>query len=361
VSLTVAFAVSGHGFGHSVRCAEVARALLARDVHLVVHTTAPRWLYPPEADYEPVQLDVGVVQHGGLELDIDATRDAWHRFMLDAERRVADEANALRDADFVLCDTPALAFEAAASVGVASAALTNFGWDWIYSSWRGFEPIVERIRDGYRRADRLFRLPLHSCESDAFAAFSTIEDVPLVARRATQSREAVRVAHDLPCDARLVLLSFGGFDAQGLDVEALGQWREYVFVAAPPIRASETLPPNVRVLPDQPDDYPSLLAACDAVITKPGYGIVADCLANRVSVLFTDRGPFREYPVLADALPRLGNARYIPSDRLLRGQVGDYLDQLLREPRPWSDMCINGADVVADRVLELCRSRSGLN
>ena len=74
-----------------------------------------------------------------------------------------------------------------------------------------------------------------------------------------------------------------------------------------------------------------------SVVTKPGYGIVADCLANRVAVLFTDRGPFREYDVLAEALPRLGRARYVPRADVLAGQLGPHLDALARaSTRSWT-------------------------
>ena len=65
---------------------------------------------------------------------------------------------------------------------------------------------------------------------------------------------------------------------------------------------------------------------------RPGYGIVADCLANRVAVLFTERGPFREYDVLAQALPRLGQARFVPRADLLAGALGPHLDALLQSP-----------------------------
>src|SRR5918912_3528461 len=115
----------------------------------------------------------------------------------------------------------------------------------------------------------------------------------------------------------------------------------------------EDVPANVRILNPPATEYVSLLSACDAVVTKPGYGIVADCLANRVAVLFTDRGPFREYDVLAEQLPRLGHARYIPRDELLAGQLGPHLDALLGSDAVWTDLPINGADVVATRVLDL--------
>jgi UDP-N-acetylglucosamine:LPS N-acetylglucosamine transferase len=95
------------------------------------------------------------------------------------------------------------------------------------------------------------------------------------------------------------------------------------------------------------------LGACDVVVTKPGYGVVADCLANRVSMLYTDRGPFREYDILAQALPTLGRARYIPRAELLAGQLGPHLNALLESRAQWTAQPIDGAQCVARRVLEL--------
>jgi UDP-N-acetylglucosamine:LPS N-acetylglucosamine transferase len=112
-------------------------------------------------------------------------------------------------------------------------------------------------------------------------------------------------------------------------------------------------PANVIALNETPADYVSLLAASDVVVTKPGYGIVADCLANRVALLFTDRGPFREYDVLAALLPSLGRARYIPRGDLLAGHMGPHLDALFACGAAWTEQPTNGADVVAERVLDL--------
>lgn len=358
--LTVALAVSGHGFGHAVRCAEVARALLARSARVKVRTEAPRWLFPSDAEYLPNSgglLDVGVAQRDGLELDIDATRRRWLAFARAFERRADEEARLLQQhsVDVLIGDVPPLAFAAAARAGVPAAALGNFGWDWIYAAWPRFERVIETIRGAYAQAEVLLRLPLHSEASDAFPAFRRIEDLPLIARRAAACRRDVRRALALPEEANVVLLSFGGFAAGGLDIEALGHWTDYLFVLTPPMSgATASHPSNVRALNETPADYVSFVGACDAVITKPGYGIVADCLANRVAVLFTDRGPFREYDVLAGCLPRLGRARYIPREALLAGHVGPFLDALLATTdQAWTDQPMNGADVVAERVLDL--------
>jgi UDP-N-acetylglucosamine:LPS N-acetylglucosamine transferase len=147
-------------------------------------------------------------------------------------------------------------------------------------------------------------------------------------------------------------LSFGGFTAHGLDVAALGQCRDYVFLLTPPLSDSvDQAPPNVRVLAQTPGDYVSLLAACDVVVTKPGYGMAADCLANRVPMLFTDRGPFREYDVLAASLPELGRARFAPRADVLSGHLAPHLDALRESRAPWTTQPMDGARVVAERLL----------
>ena len=132
-----------------------------------------------------------------------------------------------------------------------------------------------------------------------------------------------------------------------------------MFVLTPPLSATagRCRRTSWRWL-ENPADYVSLLSACDAVVTKPGYGIVADCLANRVAMLFTDRGPFREYDILAQALPRLGRARYVPRDDVLAGRLGPHLDALLASPAPWTEQRMDGAQIVAERILSVGCGRS---
>jgi len=361
----VALAVTGHGFGHAVRSAEVARALLERGVRVKIRTDAPAWLFPAEAERLPSPgwpLDIGVAQHDGLDLDIDETRRRWVAFARDFEARTEVEARLLVDhgVEVLLGDIPPLAFAAASAARIPSTALGNFGWDWIYAAWPDFEATIRQVQAGYRQADRLLRLPLHGTGADAFAAFDAIEDVPFIARRAVRPRREVRAEVGLPHDAQVVLVSFGGFNARGLDVRALGEWTRYVFLLTPPVSTTTAaaLPPNVVILAENPADYVSLLSACDAVVTKPGYGIVADCIANRVAMLFTDRGPFREYDVLAQALPTLGRARYAPRAAVLAGWLGPHLDALFESPARWPAQRLDGASIVADRVLGVGCKRS---
>jgi hypothetical protein len=354
----VVLAVSGHGFGHAVRAAEVARVLLARGARVKLRSDAPRWLFPEQVEVIPSPtwpLDIGVAQHDGLDLDIDETRRRWFDFAAEFPARAIKEGQLLHEhgVDIVLGDIPPLAFAAAAEAQIPSLALANFGWDWIYEAWPDFGVPIATVQAGYAHADTLLRLPLHSLSPDAFPAFKTTIDVPLIARCARSPRSDIRKMLGLAEKATVVLLSFGGFTAHGFDVAGLGRSCDYVFVLTPPLSAGVADPPaNVVVLPQAPADYVSLVAACDVVVTKPGYGIAADCLANRVAMLFTDRGPFREYDVLAEALPRLGRARYVPRADVLAGHLGPHLDALRSSPVAWTDEALDGSHVVAEAVLD---------
>ena len=113
----VGLAVSGHGFGHAVRCAEVASALLARGVRVKIRTDAPAWLFPAQAEFLPSPgwpLDVGVAQYDGLELDIDETRRRWQAFACELEARARAEADLVEAhrVDVLVGDIPPLGFAA---------------------------------------------------------------------------------------------------------------------------------------------------------------------------------------------------------------------------------------------------------
>jgi hypothetical protein len=49
----------------------------------------------------------------------------------------------------------------------------------------------------------------------------------------------------------------------------------------------------------------------------------------------------------------LGPACYVPRADVLRGLLGPYLSALAALPRQWADVRVDGADVVADRLLRL--------
>jgi L-arabinokinase len=373
---TVVFYISGHGFGHASRVIEVINALLTRrdDVHIVIRTSAARWLFDltigghgldpsGRVEVERVETDTGIVQIDSLHLDAAQTVRRAREFMRTFPQRVRDESAAIAacGASLVVADIPALGVAAGKRAGVATVALGNFTWDWIYAGYTDTADIVLAIGNAYSSADVALRLPLHG----GFDAFARVIDLPFIARRSRRDPAETRHALDLPQGERLVLVSFGGYGLDGLDLEALGRLDGYVALVSGSVpladlpdglrggRRGNLLPFDERAMYDAGLRYEDLVRAVDVVVTKPGYGIISECVANDTALLYTSRGQFVEYDVLVAGMPRVVRSRFIDHSDLFAGRWTAPLDALLAQPRPPERPQVDGADMAAGLLLDM--------
>ena len=97
--------------------------------------------------------------------------------------------------------------------------------------------------------------------------------------------------------------------------------------------------------------YEDVVAAVDVVVTKPGYGIISECVANDTALLYTDRGHFIEYDVLVREMPRYVRCAYLPQPEVLTGHWQTALDQLIDAPGPATRPAVDGAEVAARWIL----------
>lgn len=370
---SIVFYVSGHGFGHASRVIEVINALLARvpDARVHVRTTAARWLFDVTVrgriDYERVETDTGVVQRDSLTPDLEATAAAARAFYEGFDARTAREAAALRALRpaLVVADLPPLALAAAEVAEVPSVALGNFTWDWIYedyADWLGPASwIPGLIRQTHRFAQEAWRLPMHG----GFAGFRHVVDLPFVARHSRRDAGEVRDRLGLDGRRRVVLASFGGFGLQALGDEALAGLGDFdVIVTEGSLvprgareagtavrRTGHVASVNEHAWYAEGWRYEDLVKAADVVVTKPGYGIIAECLANDTALVYTSRGRFIEYDVLVAALPNTLRAAFIANDDLLAGRWAAAVEAALASPRPPVTEATDGAEFAADRLL----------
>jgi hypothetical protein len=369
--------ISGHGFGHAVRNIEVLNALGSRhpDIPVVVRTSAPRWLFDltltRPAAWQARECDTGVVQIDSLRVDERETIDRAIAFYDGLTELARIEADWLRrnDVRLVVGDIPPLAFAAAARAGVAAIALGNFTWDWIYEGYRASMPegnrLTQSIRDAYRTAALALRLPM----SGGFQMFREVVDLPFIARRTSRRPLEIRRALRLPEDVPVVLLSFGGYGLASLDLNRISKLRGYTVVTTadvsanrradePPGSHSATLPPNVQLVDERrlyADGlrYEDVVAAADIVVTKPGYGIISECIANDTAILYTSRGHFAEYDVLVREMPRWVRCGFIANEDLIGGNWQGALDDLSAQPAPPEQADVDGAKRAADLISEL--------
>ena len=98
--------------------------------------------------------------------------------------------------------------------------------------------------------------------------------------------------------------------------------------------------------------YEDLVAAADAVVTKPGYGIVSEAIANDTAILYTSRGHFPEYDVIVRELPKYTRSAFLDNNDLFAGKWETALDKLLAQPKPKKKPDTTGAAVAADVLLK---------
>ncbi len=122
-----------------------------------------------------------------------------------------------------------------------------------------------------------------------------------------------------------MLSSFGGYGVSGFDVSRLDCLRAYGVVLTH--RGDEDALPSPPAGVYQLSEsalygsglrYEDLVAAVDVVATKPGYGIVSECIANETAILYTSRGQFVEYEVLVAEMPRYLRCSFIEHDGPVR-------------------------------------------
>jgi len=358
----LAFYISGHGYGHASRQIEIINACARRMPHarIFIRSSASRRLFdrtvnaPFDLDDRP--CDTGVVQIDSLRLDEAATIRQAAEFHQTFDARARAEADFLksRGVRVVISDAPALGCAAAAVAGMPSVVISNFTWDWIYEEYAeqlaSAPDLVPTIQRAYRQADAAWRLPMHG----GFETFSRIEDVPFVARHATHSREDTRKALGLPLDRRLALASFSVYGADGIDLARLDSTREWDVVvtgngdAPPPAAGTRFIhEPSLYAAGLR---YEDLVAACEVVVTKPGYGILSECIANGTAIVYTSRGRFVEYDVLVREMPRYLRCAYLDQTSLFAGRWRAALDAAVNARPPAETPTTNGADVIAEMI-----------
>jgi L-arabinokinase len=368
--MILVFYISGHGFGHATRDLVVIDHIQQQhpDVRIVIRSTVPQWFLERSARraivVESCQTDTGVAQIDSLQLDERETArrasDFYHTF----SARVEAEARALErlQPSAVIGDVPPLAFAAAARAGVPSIAFANFTWDWIYQAYDEFNvsapDVMGTIQHAYAKTTLALRLPF----AGGFEPMQAVtRDVPLVARRSRSNREETRRRLGLSDRRPVVLASFGGHGAS-LPFDDIA-WTNDVTIVVTDYEsdgAQERGATDGRlrcftraVLDQVAVRYEDLVAAADIVVSKPGYGIVSECIANDTALLYTSRGHFAESAVLVTAMPRVLRCRFIPQDDLRAGHWKASISALLGQPDPPEQMASNGAAVVASMILNV--------
>lgn len=360
----ILFYISGHGFGHAARSAEVIRALGEEhpDIDVLVATSAPKRLFAAlpavVGDVTALDIDTGVVEGGSsLSIDRHATVARLAEFMRNCDKIVSVEAERVRREmiSLIVADIPYLAGEIAERADVPCVAIGNFTWDWIYEPYLSEVPdgqsLLARIRRAYGKMSCYLRLPF-SHDTDSIPR---VIDIPLITR-------SVRTA---PEDA-LRWLGIGQDDRRSRVLYAM---RDFTFLHSLARAADKSpdrlffyfgapqgnMPENARaIVLDDRVAFPDILNVCDVIVSKMGYGTLADCISTGTPILFPPRSDFREDEVFAPVVPRRVRAHELSLDDFEQGNWLPHFKQLEGSPEPSEFLPMDGAAACARIVAGMC-------
>jgi hypothetical protein len=347
-------AISHHGLGHLAQAAPVLNAMgeMRPDLEWLVWSALPRSILEGRLKipfhHRQDLADVGLLMHDAMRVDVAASRMAYLAFHQHWHTRVAREADWLKreNVDGVLSNAAYLPLAAASHAGKASVGFCSLNWWDIAHAYLhdapDMQPVFIEMRQAYLGAQAFLRLT----PGLPMAWLSNLEVAPPVASLGRNRRKHLNQRLGLAPDQKWVLLGFGGVTYQHT-------------APLPALPHITWLAPDGWQKEDRADlvhftqaglPFPDLLASCDALVTKVGYGSFVESAGLGLPVLFLDRPDWPETPWLASWLAQHTRAAAISEEMLFSPDIGAALARLWQAPVPKAPD-VSGAAAIGRRIL----------
>jgi hypothetical protein len=334
----IAFYITAHGYGHAGRSLEVI-AELEKLAPVTVVTEVPEAFFRPrfQGVYRRQAFDCGLIQKDSVRGDVPATLTKIRGMMADSPRLLEQERRFLEQARLVVVDSPSLPLEAARAAGIPGVALTSFGWDYIYRPFVEQDPawleVCDWFRRGYEQASLCLQYPFSAPLSpDA-------ETVPLVSRPGRARRQEIAAETGADPHKPWALVWFHELDLDPARLHDL-PYELLTRMNWPQARRSQV-------------PFADQVASADVVVTKPGFGILSDCIANQKPIVYVPRDDFNEAYLLEAAIQKYTAYARIEAADLYAGRWLFSLEQA-RAARPAQPPpAQGGAAEIAYRILSL--------
>jgi hypothetical protein len=325
-------AITSHGYGHAAQVAPVVQALRRRRpaLRLTLLSSLPAGFLRSRiaGDFDRIDAapDFGLIMNSALAIDLDASAAAYRDLHAGWQAQVdrAAERLARIAPDLVLADVPYLTLAAAAQAGIPALALCSLNWADIYRHYFGSLPeaaeILGQMEAAYNSA-RAFLCPEPSMPMPFLDNRVAIGPIAAVA---TSHRDGLRRRLGIDTSDLVVLVAPGGVAAR-FPVESWPAGQGIHWLVSENWRVRR---PDVSYYEDTGLRFTELIASCDAVLGKCGYGTVTECVANATPLLYIPRPDWPEETTLLRWLEAHGAALPVAAQRLETGRFADLIGPL---------------------------------
>jgi L-arabinokinase len=335
----IAYFVSSHGFGHAARTRTILQQLHSC-AEVTVFSTTPTWFWGDvSVDHIHYQADIGCIQQGTLSIAEDATSDAFRAFLADSQNRFTWFSGICSRNPFnlIVTDIAPEPLDFAYRLGIPSALIANFTWVEIYNQMPLLSDLIPTILKQYQMADRTY-IP-------GFQTGMTWADNTVIVDPVAEIGMCIRSTLD-PDNlyARIVYIDAGRW---GTDIGwgNASSFSDTLFIRVG--QFLDGLPPNILQLAFGTVKHADLIRSVDLVVSKPGYGIVTECLANQAHWCCIPRVGFAEDDVLIKIAEKFG--RFSMADPK---QLASLSFQCVDEQNGKSNMTFTGASQISHNLMQ---------
>ena len=286
---TIVFYISSHGFGHVTRCIAIIEELL-RDSEIFINiVTGGRQIkfamaylsqYNVRIQYTCLNTDIGLVNfEGTIRVNTKKLEYLLKDFLDNLPCVVKEEVDRIKDYNIklIISDISIIGPEVSHLIGVKCIAITNFLWTIQYEGLKVNKSIIEAFNKSYSKIHKVinYKLSLLSNHEDD-GRF----EAGFISRKFDESK-IKEIKKEL---GKILLITVGksanigeigvkNFDGtvvttQGVDVIYSGK---------------------ILKLPLMTLDTHNYIAASDIVITKAGWGTIAESILSRKPMVLIER------------------------------------------------------------------------
>ncbi len=350
--------ISSHGYGHLAQTAPVLNALRPRvpDLRLTVRSGLSRAQIKRRLNgrftHIPHTSDFGLIMRNALEVDVEASLARYRAFHATWEKRVTEDAllMAQRRPHVVLSNISYLTLAAAARAKIPAWAMGSLNWAEIFEPYgrgtHGAEAMQEQMRQAYGDTECFLRIT----PGLPMADIPKLKVIDPIARVGRDKRRFLKPALGLSQDTRLILFAMGGLPLT-LPNYALPNLPKTKWIAS---ADSGLKGPDVIALESFTMDFIDVIASCDVLFTKTGYGSFVEASACATKVMYVERPDWAEEPVLKEWLHANNVAHGISRAEFDEANYAPALENLLAAPTraPVTPAGIDqAAALLADRLI----------
>lgn len=298
----IRFYISDYGFGHASRMIALMRVLHETiDCRISVRTnTAAGFILDscPFVEVEKKPNDMGVVmQENSASVDIEQTWIKLDTWVQSWDSWIQEETEFCRtqNVSLIISDITPQAFHVSQELRIPGIGISNFTWHLIYHPLYPESIPVKRIKEAYALADLGIVLPLN----ESMDVFREAYQSPLLSRKITASREEIRASLQIPHDGIVVYVGSGlSINTVPDCIPKLLERGIHVLVSG----NSSIQHENLHTIPQSENETQNFMAACDLIITKPGYSTVAEAVNAKVPLIIFRREGFAEDDFIIEPL-----------------------------------------------------------